>query len=145
MGVFFLFLGCFCILLLLPVTSYLLTYIFRLSCVLCGLPKPGIAISLGKLFMAWVAIGIAVAVLRLVVLSGCKAAGVPQWEAGPATWLLALPIDLVLSSSIHAGIARIRFGKAVEVWFVQRLILLSIVVAILFIVALVMLVSMLAG
>lgn len=142
--VFVLF-ACFCLLLAAPVALFLLTFIFRLSCTLCGLPRPGVLISTGKLFVSWVTVSIAVAVLYMIVQAVCVAANVPRWEARPATWLLALPVDLVLSSGIHAGLTRIRFGKAVEVWFVQRLILLSILIVILFIIAVVMLVEMMNG
>src|SRR5262249_6849280 len=124
---------------------FLFTYIFRLSCTLCGLPKPGIIVSTGKLLVSGITVGIVYALLRTIVLAACQEFKVPKWEAGPASWLLILPVDLVLSSAIHAGLTRIRYGKAVEVWFVQRLILLSIVVVALFIIALVLLIEMLAG
>ena len=145
MGPLILLFACFCLVLSVPVVLFLLTYIFRLSCTLCGLPKPGVMVSSGKLFVSWVMVTIAYAILRMGVLAICQAVGVPRWEADPAAWLLVLPVDLVLSSAIHAGLTRIRFGKAVEVWFVQRLILLSILVVILFIIALVLAIQMLAG
>lgn len=141
----FVFFACICFLLVIPVALFLLTYIFRLSCVLCGLPRPGVLISSGKLFVSWVVVSIAVALLYMGVQQVCQYANVPRWEARPVTWLLALPVDLVLSSSIHAALTSIRFGKAVEVWFVQRLILLSILLVVLFIIAAVLLVQALTG
>src|SRR5262245_18330423 len=107
-----LLLACLCLIASLPVLLFLLTYIFRLSCRLCGLPTPGVLISAGKMFVSWVTWAIVVAILRECVHAICRAAGVPQWEAGLATWLLALPLDLVISSGVHAGIQRIRYGKA---------------------------------
>ena len=136
---------CFAIVLLVPVGLFLATYIFRLSCRLCGLPQPGVLVAAGKMFVSWVALAAAIAVLRTCVHAACDAAGVPHWEAQLATWLLALPVDLVISSSIHAGVTHIHYGKAVEVWFVQRLIQLSILVAVLFVAALVYLVQAMNG
>ena len=46
----------------------------------------------------------------------------------------------MISSAIHAGLMGIKFGKGIEVWFVQRLIWLSIVAAIAFVAAIVFLV-----
>lgn len=135
----------FCLLAMLPVALFFLTYIFRISCRLCGLPMPGVFVSAFKLFVSWVMLAIVVGILREMVRAICESAGVPQWEGNIGTWLLALPVDLVISSSIQAGLMQVHFGKAVEVWFVQRLIQLGIVAVIVFIVALVLVVQMLNG
>jgi len=131
---------CFLFFLLLPGLLFLLTYIFRQSCVLSGLPKPSVLAAAGHLFL----ITIAQFFVDLVMVKGvewsCDQAGVPRWEAGIIIFFLFLPIDLVISSGIHAGLMGIRFGKGIEVWFVQRLIYLSIVAAIAFIAAIVFLV-----
>jgi hypothetical protein len=143
--VVFLFFACFCLLASLPVLMFVATYIFRLACRLCGLPTPGVLVSSGKMFVSWVTWAIVVAIMHEGVLALCAAAGVPKWEAEIATWLLALPLNLVISSGIHALFQQIRYGKAVEVWFVEHLIQLGIVVGILFIIALVLLVQALAA
>ena len=36
----------------------------------------------------------------------------------------------MIASGIHAAFLRVKFGKAVEVWFAHRLILLTIVMAV---------------
>lgn len=121
---------CLFALLLVPVALFLLTFIYRWSCALCGLPKPTVMVASGIMFVAWVTLGMAVAVLRAAVHTACGAAGLPPWEAGIIVFLLALPLDLLISAGIEAGLMGVRFGKGVEMWYTQRLIQLSFLVAI---------------
>ena len=132
---------CFLFILLLPGLLFLLTYIFRQSCVLSGLEKPSVLAAAAHLFLITIAQTFADFVMVELVRWGCDAAKVPPWEAGIIMFFLFLPIDLVISSAIHAGLMGIKFGKGIEVWFVQRLIWLSIVAAIAFIAAIVFLVK----
>jgi hypothetical protein len=118
---------CFFALLLLPVVLFLLTYIFRLACVLCGLPRPSILAASGIMMINFVADAIALTILEQVVHAGAGAAGIPRWEAWIITRCLDLPVDLAISSGLHAAVMGIKFGKGIEVWFVQRLIQLAIV------------------
>lgn len=115
---------------LIPVSLFLLTFIYRWSCVLCGLPRPGVTVASGIMFVTWLTLVLAVGVLRAVVHAACTAAGLPPWEEGIILFLLALPVDLVISAGIEAGLMGVRFGKCVEVWYTQRLIQLSIIVVI---------------
>ncbi len=126
--------------LLVPAVLFLFTYIFRQSCVLSGLPKPSVLAAAMHLFLISIAQFFADFLMVQLVEWGCHKAAVPQWEARIIIFFLFLPIDLVISSGIHAGLMGIRFGKGIEVWFVQRLIYLSIVAAIAFIAAIVILV-----
>jgi hypothetical protein len=130
---------CFVFLLMIPVGLFLLTYIYRWSCVLCGLPRPSVLVAAGIMFVAWVSLVMAVSVLREIVHASCTAAGLPRWEAGIITTLLALPVDLMISAGIESGLMGVRFGKGVEMWYTQRLIQLSIVAVIGLIIALVVL------
>ena len=86
-------------------------------------------------------VGLAESVMGAVVELSCKSAGLPGWEAGVIIFFLVLPIDLVISSGVHAGLMGIRFGKGIEVWFVQRLIYLSLVAAVAFVAAIVVLIQ----
>jgi hypothetical protein len=124
------FVCCLFALLLLPVVLFLLTYIFRLACVLCGLPKPSILAASGIMMINFVADAIALTILEQVVHAAGGAIGVPRWEAWIVTRFLDLPVDLAISSGLHAAIMGIKFGKGIEVWFVQRLIQLGIVAVI---------------
>ncbi len=134
---------CLFLLMLVPVTLFLLTFIYRWSCVLCGLPKPTVVVASGIMFVAWLSLVIAVGVLRTIVHAVCDAAGVQPWEAGIIVFLLALPLDLLISAGIESGLMGVRFGKGVEVWYTQRLIQLSIVAAIAFVIALIFLIQQL--
>ena len=87
-------------------------------------------VASGIMFVAWLALVLAVGVLREVVHAACSAAGLPRWEAGIITFLLALPMDLTVSSGIESGLMGVRFGKGVELWYTQRLIQLTILAAI---------------
>ncbi len=134
-----LFVCCLFALLLLPVVLFLLTYIFRLACVLCGLPKPSILASSGIMMINFVADVIALTILEQVVHAIAGATGVPRWEAWIITRFLDLPVDLAVSSGLHAATMGIKFGKGLEVWFVQRLIQLGIVAACVLVAVVVML------
>lgn len=132
---------CFLLVLLLPVTLFLLTYIFRQACVLCGLPKPSVLAAAGIMSVNFVTDAIALALLEEIVWAGAQAVNVPRWESWIITRFLDLPVDLVISSGLHAGLMGIRFGKGIEVWFVQRLIYLCIAAAIAVVVVIALLVQ----
>lgn len=117
---------CFFLVLLVPVILFVLTSVFRQACVLCGLPKPSVATAAGVMLLIWVSKTVAEAVMDLVVREACRAGGIPQWEAGIIVFVLLLPVDLLISAALHAGLMNIKFGKGVEVWFVQMLIYLGI-------------------
>ena len=134
---------CVFILMLLPLALFLVTFIYRWSCALCGLPKPTVLVAAGIMFVAWLSLVMAVAVLETVVHEACAAAGLPRWEARIIVYLLALPIDLLISAGIESGLMGARFGKGVEMWYTQRLILLSVVAVIGFIAGIVLLIRQL--
>lgn len=128
-GAAVLFVCCVFTLMLLPVVLFLLTYIFRLACVLCGLPKPSVLAASGVMLINFVADAVAFAVLETVVHEVTALVNIPRWEAWFIARFLDLPVDLVISAGLHAAIMGIKFGKGIEVWFVQRLIQLGIVAA----------------
>lgn len=136
-----LFIVCCCLVLSLPFTLFLLTYIFRQACALCGLPKPSVLAATGIISINFVADAIALALLEAAVWEVARSMGVPRWESWIVTRFLDLPVDLAISSGLHAGIMGIKFGKGIEVWFIQRLIYLCIAAAIAFVVVLVMLIQ----
>jgi hypothetical protein len=131
---------CFVGLLLIPIFLYLVTHVYRTSCVLCGLPKPSVLNAAVVMLVSWVCLLVAEAVMGKVVEVSCDNAGLPRWEAVVIVFFLLFPVDLVLSSAIHAGMVGIRFGKGIEVWFVQRLIQLGLLVGVLVVTLLVLLV-----
>ncbi len=145
MGPFGVILFCFVVLMLVPLALFLVTFIYRWSCSLCGLPRPTVLVAAGIMFVAWLSLGMAVGVLRALVSNGCAAAGLPRWEAGLITFFLALPIDLVISASIESGLMGARFGKGVEMWYTQRLIQLTLIAGIGLVIGLVILFQQLGG
>jgi hypothetical protein len=131
---------CFFLMMLMPLAMFLVTFIYRWSCVLCGLPKPSVLVASGIMFVAWLSLVMAVGVLRVIVHEACSAVGLPRWEAVVIVFLLAMPIDLLISAGIESGLMGARFGKGVEMWYTQRLIQLSIVAAIGFLVGIILLI-----
>jgi hypothetical protein len=117
---------CFFVVLLVPVALFVLTSVFRQACVLCGLPRPSVATAAGVMLLIRVSTTASEAVMDVIVMESCKAVGVPRWEANIIVGLLVLPIDLIISAALHAGLMNIKFGKGVEVWFVMMLIYLSV-------------------
>jgi hypothetical protein len=132
---------CFTIIMMIPVTMFIVTFIYRWSCVLCGLPKPNVVVAAGIMFVAWLSLVMAVSVLREAVHAATAAAGLPRWESSIIVFLLALPVDLTISAGIESSLMGVRFGKGVELWYTQRLIQLSIVAAIGFVIGIIVLVQ----
>jgi hypothetical protein len=128
---------CFFLLLLVPVILFLFTYIFRQACALCGLPKPTVLTAFGVMLLIRISTFVSEAVMEVIVAESCRAAGLPRWETGIIVIFLFLPIDLLISAGLHAALMNIKFGKGIEVWFVQWLIILSIVIGVVFVAALV--------
>lgn len=133
--------ACVVLLLLVPLVLYLLTYVFRLACSLSGVAKPSVLAASGIILVNFLADAVALTILERVVMSGSGAVGLPRWESWIITRFLDLPVDLVISSAIHAGLMGIKFGKGLEIWFVQRLIQLGIVTAVGFVALIVYLIQ----
>jgi hypothetical protein len=136
---------CVCFIVLIPVVLFLFTYIFRQACVLSGLPKPNVATAAGVMLLIRISTTVCETMMELIVRESCEVAGLPGWESGLIVFFLLLPIDLLISAGLHSGLMNIKFGKGIEVWFVQWLIILSIVAAITFVVGVIVLVYQLNG
>lgn len=121
---------CFFLLLLIPVLLFLFTYIFRQACVLCGLPKPSVLTAFGVMLLIRLSTFVSEAIMEVIVAESCRAAGLPRWETGIIVVILFIPVDLLISAGLHAALMNIKFGKGIEVWFVQWLIILSIVIVV---------------
>ena len=113
---------CCFLILLVPGVLFLLTYIFRQSCVLCGLPRPSVLTAFGVMMLIRVSTFVPEAIMNVIVSGIVQAGRVPRWEASLIIFFLFLPIDLLISAGLHAGLMSIKFGKGIEVWFVQMLI-----------------------
>ena len=120
---------CFFLILLSPVVLFVLTFIYRQACVLCGLPKPSLLTASGMTLVRFVSLLVAESIMGKIVEYSCEQGGLPRWEAGIIIVFLFLPIDLLICSTIEAGLMGLKVGKAIEVWFIHRLILLCLLVA----------------
>ncbi len=104
-------------------------FVFRLSCLLSGVPRPGLlrTVSLVTVLLAIPAIvdGFFAAILAEVYLS----AGYPLWEAGLVQFFLALPAHMAICSFIHARIMRVRLGEGLSVWFMDKLLKAGVILA----------------
>lgn len=136
---------CCFLVLLVPVLLFLFTYIFRQACAWSGLPKPSVLTAAGVMLLIRISTTVCEALMDLMVSETCKAAGLPVWESGIIVFFLLLPIDLIISAGLHAGLMNIKFGKGIEVWFVQWLIILSIVASVAFVVGVAVLVVQMNG
>src|SRR5438105_3944228 len=96
--------ACFVLMMFAPLALFLVTFIYRWSCALCGLPKPTVLVAAGIMFVGWLSLAMAVGVLKLIVQEACGAAGVPRWEVGIVVFILALPLDLTVSAGIESGL-----------------------------------------
>src|ERR1700722_7921364 len=95
---------CFFMFLLIPVTLFLFTYIFRQACSLSGLPKPSILTAAGVMILIRISTTISEVMMDLVVKESCQVAGLPLWESRIIVFFLLLPIDLLISAGLHAGL-----------------------------------------
>ena len=136
---------CFFLVLLVAVFLFLFIYIFRQSCALSGLPKPSFATAAGVILLIRLSTTVSETIMELIVRESCDVAGLPGWESGLIVFFLLFPIDLLISAGLHSGLMNIKFGKGIEVWFVQWLMILSIVAAITFVIGMFNLVNQLNG
>jgi hypothetical protein len=112
---------------IIPIALFLFTYIFRQACALSGLPKPSVVTAAGVMLLIRISTTVCEALMDLIVSESCQLAGLPRLESVLIVFFLLLPIDLLISAGLHSGLMNIKFGKGIEVWFVQWLIILSLV------------------
>jgi hypothetical protein len=104
--------------------------LFRLACALAGVPRPTFFKAAGIIIVTFTVLSVAEGIMAGIVQAIYQDLNYPLWESGLVTFFIGLPIDLAIASGIHAAFLRIPFGKAVEVWFAHRLIMLTIVMAV---------------
>ena len=113
--------------------------LFRVACALCQVRQPGFLKSVGIVLMLLVAPVVVDFFLGAALYEAYRAGDYPLWEAGVVEFMLALPIHMVICSVIHSWIMEIRVRECLSVWFVEKLIKLTILSTILGIVALMIL------
>lgn len=103
---------------------------FRVSCRLCKLPPPSIPRTLGIVLITFVAASITEVMMAALVRGTYAKLNLPLWEVAFTAFFVGLPIDMLINAGIHSLMMKIPMGKSFEVWFVQRVMLLGVVLAI---------------
>lgn len=101
--------------------------IFQIACKWCGLERPGIFAAAGIVIVSWFVWAVFEGVMLAVLEEIYNAAGLPPWEARIVGFFVGLPFHLAVTTALHVGLMRVKVGKAIEVWFVQNVIVFSIV------------------
>ena len=104
--------------------------IFQIACKWCGLERPNTFTAAGIVFISWIVWAIFEGIMIAILQELYRAAGYPPWEARIVGFFLGLPCHMLVTTGLHIGLMRVKFGKAIEVWFIQQLILFSIVLSI---------------
>jgi hypothetical protein len=104
--------------------------LFRLSCAICKVPQPGIVRTVGIVFLLLVVPAIVDGIFGGVLIEIYKATEYPLWEAGLVQFFLALPVHMAICSFIHARTVGIRVGQGLSVWLVEKLLKLTLLVAV---------------
>jgi hypothetical protein len=105
-------------------------FVFRLACLLCRVPQPGLIRSIGMVVVLLVVPGVVDAVIGTGLAEAYRRGGYPLWEAGIVQFFLALPIHMLICSTIHAKMMSLSIREGISVWFVEKL--LKLVVVLLF-------------
>ena len=110
--------------------------LFRISCALCRVPQPGLLRTTGVVLVMIVAPAIVDGVVGSALYEAYKAADYPLWESGLVGFFLALPVHMAICAVIHAKMVRIRVTQGIAVWLVEKLMKLSLLLAVVGVVAL---------
>ena len=96
-------------------------FVFRLSCMICGVPQPGLFRSFGTVSVLLLVPAVVDAVFGAGLTQAYRAGGYPLWEAGLVQFFLALPAHMAICSFIHAQMMNLKLGEGLAVWFVDKL------------------------
>lgn len=134
-----------CLLAVLLVALGFEIFVFRLACLLCGVPQPGLTRTVGMVAVLLVVPAIVDAVIGTGLIEAYKAGRYPLWEAGLVQFFLALPIHMTICSFIHAQMMNLRVAEGVAVWFVEKLLKLVVVLVVVGAVALLLVAGQFRG
>ena len=120
----------FCILFFLGAMFVFEVVLFRVACALCRVPQPGAIRTVGLVTLLLALPIFADTALGAVLYEAYLAGDYPLWEAGVIEFILALPVHMVLCSAIHSWMMSIRVREGLSVWFVEKMIKLTILAAV---------------
>ena len=95
--------------------------VFRLSCLICRVPQPGLFRSFGTVGVLLLVPAAVDAAFGAGLAEAYRAGGYPLWEAGLVQFFLALPAHMAICSFIHARLLNLDVGEGLAVWFVDKL------------------------
>ncbi|MGL6074998.1 MAG: hypothetical protein ACRC8S_12635 [Fimbriiglobus sp.] len=96
-------------------------FVFRLACLICKVPQPGMFRSIGMVLILLIVPGVVDGIIGGALTEAYRAGGYPLWEAGLVQFFLALPIHMLICSWIHAKMMSLTLGEGLAVWFVEKL------------------------
>ena len=96
-------------------------FVFRLSCLICRVPQPGLVRSFGMVGVLLFVPAVVDAAFGAGLTQVYRAGGYPLWEAGLVQFFLALPAHMAICSLIHAQMMNLKLGEGLAVWFVDKL------------------------
>src|SRR5262245_3237558 len=103
--------------------------IFLLACRLAGLPRPrvitAIAVVVATAFVWFIVEALFVAALHKIYAF----AGFPPWEVWLVGLFAGLPVSLTAATILHVALMRVSTSQAIHVWFIERMIRFSFVLA----------------
>ena len=96
-------------------------FVFRLSCLICGVPQPGLFRSFGMVGVLLFVPAAVDAAFGAGLAEAYRAGGYPLWEAGLVQFFLAMPAHMLICSCLHAQWLNLKVGEGLAVWFVDKL------------------------
>ena len=96
-------------------------FVFRLACMICRVPQPGLIRSFGMVSVLLTVPAVVDGVFGAGLTQVYRAGGYPLWEAGVVQFFLALPAHMAICSFTHARMMGLKVGEGLAVWFVDKL------------------------
>ncbi len=101
--------------------------LFRYSCRLAKVPRPGFLRSVAIVVVVLFAVSLAEGALGGLVREAYVFGGYPLWEAGFVAFFLGLPVHMAVCSALHAKMLGRPLSEGLSVWLVEKSIKLGLI------------------
>ena len=101
--------------------------LFRYSCRLAKVPRPGLLRSVAIVVVVLFAVSLAEGALGGLVREAYVLGGYPLWEAGFVAFFLGLPVHMAVCSALHAKMLARPLSEGLAVWLVEKSIKLGLI------------------
>ena len=101
--------------------------LFRYSCRLAKVPRPGVLRSVAIVVVVLFAVSLAEGALGGLVREAYVFGGYPLWEAGFVAFFLGLPVHMAVCSALHAKMLGRPLSEGLSVWLVEKSIKLGLI------------------